>query len=659
VGVFSVFGNHALSDIAPAVQLTNDPEDDRGPKWSPVANKIAWTRNYTQHGTIWTMETDGTHLGTNLLKITTDGGSWGDWGQEWRKPDGAQIYFITERNAFWDIMRVPSTGGLETWLYRVPGGGGAGDLSSSPDGSQFAFYYIPPSFNPFELRIANADFTNIRTILELSNPSGDGEYPIEGCSWSPDGTKIAIGLREAHSVCHIALINTDGTGLTSITSGEVRDIAPRYSPDGTKIAFYSCQNGNWDVWVVNADGTNRTRITDNPADDIGPTWSPDGTKIAFQSNRSGNYDTWAVDVSMLGSLPKIVSISPNGGPTRGGTPVTIKGENFAPGATVTIGGNNATNVKVVDAQTITAKTPPGAADSADVTVTNPDDYSDTLEDGFIYVELPPLGDVSGDWKVSAYDAALILQYVVGLIDEFPCETMQIAQNAVPASYAVSIPDKAVKAGGTIFVPIQIDNASVIAGALTLRYDRTILRAKRVLSDTLSNSYWQSNIVDDRIRVAFARIDRMEPVNADLFLVEFDVLPEQVRDSKQSNESIIHFDNVKLAGSLSITLRDGRITIIPDKSLLLQNYPNPFNPETWIPYQLAEDADVSIDVYSVSGKLVKTLHLGQKGAGFYMTKEKSAYWDGRNEFSERVASGVYFYQLRTGGFAALRRMVVVK
>jgi hypothetical protein len=237
--------------------------------------------------------------------------------------------------------------------------------------------------------------------------------------------------------------------------------------------------------------------------------------------------------------------------------------------------------------------------------------------------------------------------------------MQIAQNAVPASYAVSIPDKAVKAGGTIFVPIQIDNASVIAGALTLRYDRTILRAKRVLSDTLSNSYWQSNIVDDRIRVAFARIDRMEPVNADLFLVEFDVLPEQVRDSKQSNESIIHFDNVKLAGSLSITLRDGRITIIPDKSLLLQNYPNPFNPETWIPYQLAEDADVSIDVYSVSGKLVKTLHLGQKGAGFYMTKEKSAYWDGRNEFSERVASGVYFYQLRTGGFAALRRMVVVK
>lgn len=267
---------------------------------------------------------------------------------------------------------------------------------------------------------------------------------------------------------------------------------------------------------------------------------------------------------------------------------------------------------------------------------------------------PLVGDVSGDGSVSAYDAALILKYVVGLIDEFPCETMQIAQNAVPASYTVSIPDKAAKSGETIFVPIQIDNASVIAGALTLRYDRTILRAKRVLSDTLSNSYWKSNIVDDQIRVAFARVDLMESVNADLFLVEFDVLP-----NTSGRESIIRFDDVKLAESLSIMLNDGRITVVPDKSFLFQNYPNPFNPETWIPFQLASDADVTITIYDVRGNLVKSLVIGHKEAGVYASKNNAAYWDGSNTIGERVASGVYFYQLRAGDFAAVRRMVVVK
>ena len=100
-------------------------------------------------------------------------------------------------------------------------------------------------------------------------------------------------------------------------------------------------------------------------------------------------------------------------------------------------------------------------------------------------------------------------------------------------------------------------------------------------------------------------------------------------------------------------------LVPPTFALLQNYPNPFNPETWIPYQLAEDADVSINIYSVSGKLVKTLHLGQKRAGFYMKKSKSAYWDGTDSFGEKVASGVYFYTLQAGEFRATQKMVIIK
>ena len=93
--------------------------------------------------------------------------------------------------------------------------------------------------------------------------------------------------------------------------------------------------------------------------------------------------------------------------------------------------------------------------------------------------------------------------------------------------------------------------------------------------------------------------------------------------------------------------------------LLPNYPNPFNPETWIPYQLAEAADVSVTIYDVGGRLVRTISVGFKPVGYYLTRERAAYWDGRNEIGESVSSGVYFIQFLSGDFAATRRIVVVK
>ncbi len=98
---------------------------------------------------------------------------------------------------------------------------------------------------------------------------------------------------------------------------------------------------------------------------------------------------------------------------------------------------------------------------------------------------------------------------------------------------------------------------------------------------------------------------------------------------------------------------------PEQNLLLQNYPNPFNPETWIPYQLSEDTPVSISIYDTTGKLIRTLSLGYQSAGFYNSREHAAYWDGRNALGERVASGVYFYQLTTPSFQQTRRLVIVK
>ena len=101
------------------------------------------------------------------------------------------------------------------------------------------------------------------------------------------------------------------------------------------------------------------------------------------------------------------------------------------------------------------------------------------------------------------------------------------------------------------------------------------------------------------------------------------------------------------------------TLVPDKTVLLSNYPNPFNPETWIPYHLAADADVTISIYSLGGDLVRQLDLGLQEAGYYVDKSRAAHWDGTNEDGESVASGVYFFKLDAGEFIASKRMVVVK
>ncbi len=99
--------------------------------------------------------------------------------------------------------------------------------------------------------------------------------------------------------------------------------------------------------------------------------------------------------------------------------------------------------------------------------------------------------------------------------------------------------------------------------------------------------------------------------------------------------------------------------IPEQTSLLPNYPNPFNPETWIPYQLAEAAEVTMKIYDTHGLMVRELELGYQPAGKYDTRNRAAYWDGRNEQEERVASGIYFCTLRAGDFATTQKMSLSK
>ncbi len=100
-------------------------------------------------------------------------------------------------------------------------------------------------------------------------------------------------------------------------------------------------------------------------------------------------------------------------------------------------------------------------------------------------------------------------------------------------------------------------------------------------------------------------------------------------------------------------------LTPKDTLLLPNYPNPFNPETWIPYRLAEDAFVTLAIYCGDGQVVRTFNVGYQRAAFYESQSKAIHWDGKNEFGEQVASGVYFYRLSAGDFSAIRKMLILK
>ncbi|MAJ71765.1 hypothetical protein CMK13_02035 [Candidatus Poribacteria bacterium] len=103
----------------------------------------------------------------------------------------------------------------------------------------------------------------------------------------------------------------------------------------------------------------------------------------------------------------------------------------------------------------------------------------------------------------------------------------------------------------------------------------------------------------------------------------------------------------------------RYNQIPTLTRLLQNYPNPFNPETWIPFELSQQAEVIVSIYNVSGKLVRLLPVGFQPAGVYTSQDRAIYWDGKTEAGEQVASGVYFYNIQIGNYSKTNRMVILK
>ena len=136
------------------------------------------------------------------------------------------------------------------------------------------------------------------------------------------------------------------------------------------------------------------------------------------------------------------------------------------------------------------------------------------------------------------------------------------------------------------------------------------------------------------------------------------LQRWIDQAKQRNRTDARFQKgIAVLQNLLTTLRETEAA--PKATALLANYPNPFNPETWVPYQLANPAKVTLKIYAADGKLVRLLDLGHQDVGMYHSRNRAAYWDGKNAQGERVASGIYFYTLTAGEYTSTRKMLIQK
>ena len=136
------------------------------------------------------------------------------------------------------------------------------------------------------------------------------------------------------------------------------------------------------------------------------------------------------------------------------------------------------------------------------------------------------------------------------------------------------------------------------------------------------------------------------------------------DSVQPSNPIVSVDAARLVSVDGQSVRVGVEPFFIDKlrprqTRMFPNYPNPFNPETWIPFQLHKAAHVRITIYDALGREVRKFDLGRQSAGYYTTRGRAVYWDGRNHMNERVASGTYFYRLEADDFVDTHRMAVLK
>ncbi|MEX1139357.1 MAG: right-handed parallel beta-helix repeat-containing protein [Bacteroidota bacterium] len=261
-------------------------------------------------------------------------------------------------------------------------------------------------------------------------------------------------------------------------------------------------------------------------------------------------------------------------------------------------------------------------------------------------------DVSGNGDVTAYDASLILQYVVGRITGFPGLGKSAGAGALATSYEWQLRNG--ESAGEIELVLRLrGTAKIFAAQLQISFDASELTPVDVRKTSLSDAMTvQSHLKTEQISVAMAGVDAVETEGDLVRLVFRSARPIADLASSSIRFTGFQLNEAELATGLEATAQ------IPTVFGLDQNYPNPFNPETTIRFQLPMPSSVTIAVYDMLGREVRSLVSGQQDAGYH-----SVLWDGRTNAGQQAASGVYFYRIHALGsgseFTTVKRMLLVR
>lgn len=244
-----------------------------------------------------------------------------------------------------------------------------------------------------------------------------------------------------------------------------------------------------------------------------------------------------------------------------------------------------------------------------------------------------------------------------------------------SEFSVSTDTERIEVGTTFTVHLKTADVTDLAGWQTdITFDPTVLKADKVSEgDFLKQAGGGTLFEKGRIQNTRGKITGLSAARVSrggvsghgtLLSIQFTALASRgsrvtLRNFRAGSSAGKPIASLPIETFIVVEGQPAAPPLVPEDTDLFHNYPNPFNPETWIPYQLEQPADVKIAIYDANGQLVRMLNLGYQSAGYYIGRRRAAHWDGRNTVGEPVASGVYFYELQAANLSFLRKMVILK